>query len=468
VVSRNVANAGNDLATRKVVHSITGPGGANVRLSGIERVSDQALFENAISSNSTAARYKAITESLDQLNQTINDVEQDFSPAALLTKLDESLQQFATVPNDPLRAQSAISAAADMANGLNSATNVVQQARTAADKQIADSVANLNDLLAQFQQVNKGIVTGAQTGADVTDLLDTRDKLLSDISGEIGIRTVTRENNDIAIYTDSGVTMFETQARQVSFDPKLVLTAGDIGNAVFVDGVSVAGNSAALPTSSGRIKGLTEIRDDIAVTYQNQLDEIARGLITAFSESDQSATPSLPDATGLFTYPGSPAVPAAGTLVPGLAGQIRVNAAVDPAQGGNPFLLRDGGVNGPAYVYNSTGAAGFSTRLLQLGDNLHAATAFDPSAQAGVSATPLDFAANSVGWLQETRQSADAEFQFRNTVYERSVDSLTKTTSVNLDYEMTLLLDLEHSYQATSRLISTVDNMYESLLAAAG
>jgi flagellar hook-associated protein 1 FlgK len=33
---------------------------------------------------------------------------------------------------------------------------------------------------------------------------------------------------------------------------------------------------------------------------------------------------------------------------------------------------------------------------------------------------------------------------------------------------MTLLLDLERSYQASSRLISTIDSMYGALMAAAG
>lgn len=471
VVSRNVANAGNDFASRKVAHTITKSVGQGVTLAGITRVTDQALFDNAVNANSAAGRYEALNASLDQLNQTINDPEQDFSPAARLGKLGDAIQQFTTSPQDVVRAQSAVLAATDVADGLNAATKLVQQVRTRADQQIANSVNNLNNLLAHFQDVNKDVVNATRLGNDTTDLLDTRDKILTDISREIGIRTITRDNNDMAIYTDSGVTLFETQARTVSFDPTLALSPTDPGNAVFVDGVSVTGSTAALPISSGRIKGLAEIRDDVAVTYQNQLDEIARGLISAFSESDQSATPTLPPAAGLFTYSsasGAPAVPTAGTILPGLAGQIRVNPAVDPSQGGNPFLLRDGGINGAAYVYNSTGAAGFSDRLMQLQDNLHTPFSFDPAAQIDATATLTDYTANSVGWLQQTRQSTNTEFEFRTAVYERSVDSLTKVTNVNLDYEMTLLLDLERSYQATSRLISSVDTMFGSLLQAVG
>ena len=55
------------------------------------------------------------------------------------------------------------------------------------------------------------------------------------------------------------------------------------------------------------------MRDNAAVTYQSQLDEVARGLIDAFKETDQSGA-ALPDVPGLFTYPGAPAMPATGGL----------------------------------------------------------------------------------------------------------------------------------------------------------
>ena len=56
----------------------------------------------------------------------------------------------------------------------------------------------------------------------------------------------------------------------------------------------------------------------------------------------------------------------------------------------------------------------------------------------------------------------------KSTLLSRSTDALSSATGVNLDEEMTLLLDLERSYQASSKLITTIDNMYGALLAAAG
>ena len=37
---------------------------------------------------------------------------------------------------------------------------------------------------------------------------------------------------------------------------------------------------------SGKLVGLATVRDATAVSYQSQLDEIARGVISAFAEKD--------------------------------------------------------------------------------------------------------------------------------------------------------------------------------------
>ena len=63
-----------------------------------------------------------------------------------------------------------------------------------------------------------------------------------------------------------------------------------------------------MPIQSGKLAGLATLRDNATVTYQSQLDEVARGLIEVFKESDQRAVPLLPDVPGLFTYPGAPAM----------------------------------------------------------------------------------------------------------------------------------------------------------------
>ncbi len=236
-----------------------------------------------------------------------------------------------------------------------------------------------------------------------------------------------------------------------------------------IDGVEVTGDNAVMPLRSGRIAGLVQVRDVIAPAFQMQADEIARGLIEAFADSDRSAS-GKPDIPGLFTWPGNAVLPA-GVQLAGLAARITVNAGIDPAQGGDLRYLRDGGASAPAdpdYSANQSQLPGFSARLLELIDGLAAARPFDGRAQLDQSASLKAFASQSVGWLEELRETTDQRYEVNSAVRDRATQSLLSAIGINLDQEMSDLLRFEQSYQAASRLIATVDQMIRTILETAG
>ena len=77
--------------------------------------------------------------------------------------------------------------------------------------------------------------------------------------------------------------------------------------------------------------------------------------------------------------------------------------------------------------------------------------------QVVTTATLGSFASNSGAWLQEARKTANDGVSYAGTVLQRSTEALYKETGVNIDEEMASLLELERSYQASTRLISTID-----------
>lgn len=466
LVSRNIARAGDADATRKTARVVTGPG-SNVHVGRIDRSANSLLLSSYLAANAANASQSSIVSALGTLQTTVDDTDLERSPAALISKLSSALQSYSGLPQDSSAAASVITAAKDLASALNSASQTVTQVRQQADTDIAASVNRVNDYLSQISDLNQQIVFGTRTGADVTDAMDQRDGVLKKLSSEMGIRVVEREDNDIAVYTDSGVTLFDKTARSVTFQATPLISGSTVGAAVYADGVPVAGTPNIMAISSGAIAGLVAVRDDIAPQYQSQLDEIARGLIEAFAESDQSATPTLPDVAGLFTYAGGPSIPTSGQTVTGLAASITVNANVDPSQGGNAYLLRDGGISNPsnpAYKYNTSGGASFTDRIQELISAIDQPRAFDGDTQLSTTASVSNFAKSSVSWLEALRQSAQSDSDYKQAVSNRAASALSKETGVNLDEEMTRLLDLERTFQASSRLISTVDSMMQTLL----
>ncbi|MFN4125324.1 flagellar hook-associated protein FlgK [Pannonibacter indicus] len=466
--SRNIAGAQQAGFTRKSVMLSTvisaGGTGGGVRVDGIARSTDSGLYKALLGATSIASSQYEVAAGLDKLAATTGDTALQRSPAAQLGKLETEIQKFAAEPGNSILAQSMLTSAKDTAKLLNDYTSLVQGVRADADADIGTSVRRINDLLGQIESLNSIIVKGYSSGADITDAMDSRDQALLALSEEVGISTLTQSNGGVVIYTDSGVTLFETSARKVSFEPTISFTAGTAGNAIFIDGVPVTGPSAIMPVSTGRLHGLTQLRDNVAVTYQSQLDEIARGLIEAFAESDQTGGGG-PDQAGLFTWAGGPAVPASGTLSAGLAGSIRINAAADPDQGGSLDLLRDGGMAGAGYIYNPDGFAGYTARLDQMIAAMNdTSRVFDAGVGLDPAASLKGFASSSVGWLEAGRKSSAATVEVQSVIVSRTANALSNTTGVNLDEEMTLLLDIERAYGAAAKLVTAVDRMLQDLL----
>src|SRR5271170_389204 len=297
VVSNNIANANTPGYSREIANVVTNSyGGADV--ASVTREANAALLEQVSSSTSQAATQQAISDGLSTLAATVDDSssasstsgadQNGASPSAMLANLQSALTTYEDSPTSSSAAEAAVSAASDLASSLNSGSATVAQVREQADQNMATSVSTINSLLSQFTATNNAVVTGLQTGANVED---TRDSIVTQLSQQIGVSTVTAANGSESIYTDSGVALFQDTPRVVSFTPTPTLIDGVSGAPVTVDGVPITGANSPMPIQSGALAGYAALRDTLAPEYQAQLDQIAGGLINAFAESDQSATP---------------------------------------------------------------------------------------------------------------------------------------------------------------------------------
>ena len=475
LLSKNIANVSNPDYSRESVGTISQVSGY-VTTGATQRATDKALLASLFSAQSISSSSQALSNGLTQIASLLGldttstsstSAATDNSPATLIGALSNALQSYAASPDQTSLGSAAVAAAKALAANLNQTSTSVQSIRAQADSDIAGSVKTINSLLAQFQTVNTQIVVGTRTGVDVSAAQDTRDGLLKQLSNEIGINTVQNANGGTSIYTDSGATLFETSARTVSFTPTTTYTAATTGHAVMVDGVPVTGASSIMPIQSGALAGLTTLRDTTTVAYQNQLDQMASSLVSTFAESDQTGGGAATK-PGLFTATGLTGLPTSADTA-GLSARLTINANVDPSQGGVATRLRDGGISDPsnsAYTYNSSGAAAFSGRLLQLTNALGATQSFDASSGGAASGSLATYAASSVSWLEAARQGATSQSSYSSALVSSTTTALSNATGVNLDDEMSRMLDIEHAYQASAHIMNTVNSMYSSLLQA--
>jgi flagellar hook-associated protein 1 FlgK len=455
VLSTNVQNVTNSDYNRRTATTATNIFSGATTVATV-RTENSALLKQTLTSISGDAGQQALLSGLESLYSIMGGDGYSLAPSTALADLRDALQTYAATPGDATLAAAAVNAAVDVTTSLNTSTNEVQTLRADADKGIFDSVNKLNQLLAEFEQANDAVKAATAGGTDPNTALDNRESLLKKISEIVGISTVSRDNNDMAIYTSDGITLFESTARTISYEPTTSYSASAEGSPVYIDGVELKAGQNSDTTAQGSLQSLLQLRDEIYPTYQDQLDEMARGLMSMFSETDTSGS-----VAGLFTtVDGSVVDYETPEIVTGLAGLLTVN----PDAIANPTKLRDGSIAGDSV--NTGNASGFSTLVSKYVAGFETNMDFDPAAKIGDSATILDFSTDSVGWAEEYRSGATDASETTAAMLSRSAEAYSNSTGVNLDEELILLLDVEQSYKAASKLLSTIDDMLATLMEA--
>lgn len=458
VVSSNIQNASNpDYNKRSVTTTVDVVTGA-VLLDTV-RSEDRALLKESLNATSADSAQQRLLEGMESVGSLLGGTDYSLAPSAYLSNLRDTLQTYSETPGDVTLAQSVVNAAQDVATSLNTISSGVQALRTEADAEIAENVSTLNDLLADFEKANNAAKKATATGADPSNAEDKRNAIVKKIAEIIGVSTYERAGNDMVLYTSDGVTLFETAARKVSFTPTAAYDASSSGNAVYIDGVKLESGSGASTTAKGSIQALMQLRDDVLPTIQDQADEIARGAIALFAETDAGGN----KVAGLFTTKSGTAVAFdTAAIIPGLASSITVNAAAVAS----PLKLRDGSIAGVSA--NTTNASGFSDVLQDYLTAFETPTTFDGDSKLATGVTLLNFSTDFVGWIEEFRSDATSAAETTSALQTRATEAYSNDTGVNLDEQLILLLDIEQSYKAASKLLSTVDEMLKALLAAAG
>jgi flagellar hook-associated protein 1 FlgK len=296
LVSQNVANADSAGYTRKIiqpVQTLNGAQSSGVKAGAVQRVMDDLLVRQLNTETSGAGYAKTRAEfatSLDRL----------FGAPGEASSLDDAMNDFTnkltSLANDPssfAARQALLASGQTLAGRIGSIANGVQELRSQAEGRIDAAVTRANELLKGIAQVN-GQITAENLRGGSAALEDERDRMLNELAGLMDINVQKGQNGSIMVRTPSGQTLFDgINPTTLSFDRRPALDPGmtyDPGNS----GVGViraeTGSGASFDLiaggafRSGEIAAALEMRDDILVQAQLQLDEMAAGLARAFSD----------------------------------------------------------------------------------------------------------------------------------------------------------------------------------------
>lgn len=460
VVSANVANAMTEGYARReidLVPQALGGNGAGVRVRGVERIVSQSLLQSRRLSDAELQNSDTRSAFLSRIAAQVGQPGEAGALTTRLSDLESALIEAESRPDSTPRLATAVTAARDLAAGLNRISADIQAARSDADDSIAAQVGRLNDYLARVDGLNTAILTARASGQDANALLDQRQSLVDGIAQIVPVREMQRDRDQIALFTTGGAVLLEGNPARIGFSPVSLVTAdmtlaGGALSGLTLNGIAIDPSDGGI-MGGGSLSAAFAVRDEAAPVMQGQIDAMARDLIERFAAPGVDPTLATGQ-PGLLTDAGAVLDPLNEV---GLAGRIRVNALADPDQGGQLWRLRDGlGAAAAGPVGDGTLLQALTTALGAV--RVPASGTFGPAARTA-SGLAADFVSQIAS---ETRGAADRQAYAIGR--QSGLKELELQNGVDTDAEMQTLLQVEQAYAANARVIQTMDDLIQQLI----
>lgn len=464
VTAGNIANASTPGYVRRELltkESILGSKGQGVQLVGIERAQDQILSRERRHAGGSAARADVLSRAYNDLNREMGMPGDSYGLFNAYQNVETNLRELAVTPESTAYQKTAFNSLNALTVQFGELQTIGINQRINADNAIARSVRDVNESIERIVELNNLIASSGPGEERTAAFEDERQIMLDKISQIIPIKDLPRDGGAIDIITEEGVFLLSTTARKLEFNPAGIIPpgaeydpSGGLLSGLTVDGENLTPGVSNLSINSGALAGYFTVRDSVAPDFLTQLDTLAADLIDRFSGSTVDPTNGATSA-GIFTDNGGAVDPA--NLV-GLAGRLRVNAAIDPSQGGDVARLRDG--------LGSTTAGPVSNAGIL--NNLISAFTSDNTAPSGSglfgSFNSIGLAAGISSLIGEARVSSDA---LAASTFNRATvlnETELAQSAVDTDQEMQTLLVIEQAYAANARVIQTVSELLDILM----
>jgi flagellar hook-associated protein 1 len=459
-VSNNIANADTSGYTRKVLTQstvVTQGKGVGVQTGNIEREVDVALQRETLTQESRVSNLEVKDQYLGQIEMLHGDPEQETSLGNVVDQMRDGFARLLDTPNSIPLQNGVVSLADNLTRTINRLAEGVNTVRANVQGELEGSINDINTQFQIIDDLNRKIRTSTALGQTEPDLEDKRDEAVRLVAEQIDINVMKRSDDSISILDQYGQPLLEDTYKPLSIGTTVINPQAAYPGAIppIRLGDPLTGTDVTGQLRGGRLGALIELRDQNLPRFQAQLDEFSQTL----SETFQTAGLTLfTDITG--------AVPAdlPTTASIGYANQIQVSQAVR----NNPTLLRDGDTAVPG-----TGAAD-STLLRTIMDNVLGSKQTFQTAGLGPNSTVstvlpastdfASFAAELVSYQVNQRANATSQLESATSLRDQLKTKLSDQSGVNLDTEVSLLIQLQRSYSSSAQVVSTNRQMFNDLI----
>ena len=328
-VSHNVVNANTTGYSRQIVQASaasTAGYGAGVQLDTIQRITDRFLVSRMLTAGSNSAYATTKSSYMTSLENTLSTAGSGGGLESIVGGFISSMNSLANDPSNSSLRRSAVEQAELTAQALNNtATDLLQVAKDA-DSQITSELDSVNQLLKDIYLLGRQIseVATSANGGNSNDLMDARDQKIAQLSQTFGVQvSYDAENNGVRILTESGRKLLDSSgyvqlSRGVSSGGYQTIVAQNVRQDGSLSDAKMVIDPADLTT--GKIKALAEIRDEVVPDILNQLNEFTETFTAALNKLSSQGTSYPPQRSLTSANTATLAAPTTDLLTNGFAG----------------------------------------------------------------------------------------------------------------------------------------------------
>lgn len=450
VSGHNLSNVNNPNYSRQRVEietsltvPVTGLGmeGTGASVSAIKQIRDQILDDQVTSefsvSGSLASQQRALQYAQANLGQRIDrqssgpdaaatatSLAGEFGLAEGITTLFNSFQSVGVNPRDNTERTVLLENAKALASKFRQTDTRLQLLKTTLDDSLASDVTSANRLLGDIAKLNDQITDAEnRTSGSANDLRDQRQGKIEELA-KLAKISVSRSATDVLSVAIGGTTLVTGKNQLDS------LQSYDAGGGQMLVRTVTSGTPLAM--TGGSMEGTISTRDGAIAKLRQDINSLASLIITDVNTT-HAAGFSLTGSTGANFFSGTD------------ASNITLNSALD----GSPQLVQ---ASASATLQGDNQVA---VQLAQLGDKKQPTLSGQTFGQYfNRTVADIGQSLSSVNGQTETEDVVQ-------TMLTRQRDSLM---GVSIDEEMTDLVKFQKAYQASARIITTIDEMLDTVL----
>ena len=385
------------------------------------RIRDRFIDQRIWAENSSLGNWKMQSLMYGQIESVfLEPSEYDLNNA--LAEFWNSWEELATNPENMASRSTVVQSGMAVSQHINSLDSQLRSLREVADGYVEDRVAQINDIASRIADINVQIVAMEASGEEASEVRDSRDLLVEQMSELVDVTVLERENGlslligGRAIVDGEEFTAIEIQQSS--------------NGGMMVSDIVWSNDGTSVRISSGELAGLMILRDEVIPEILAEVDQLASTLIDEVNAIHATGY-GLDGSTGLdfFTGTGAFDIECNSEIVDDVR---KVAASQNGEAGDNSIALAIAELANQDIAPNNTDIGTFYSNIVNtLGAQSRSASVMEES--AGMFVTHI----------KEQRESI---------------------SGVSLDEEAANLINFQRAYEAAAEYISVIDELIGTLI----